>query len=344
MKALVLAGGSGSRLHPLTSSMPKQLIPVANEPVLLHCLRNIRAMGIREAGVVDGRHGDQIRAALGDGSAWGLHLTYIRQDIPAGLAHAVRLAADFLGEEDFVLYLGDNVVAGDLAGAADEFRSSRVAAKLLLTKVTDPSRYGVADVGPDGAVRAVVEKSPAPPSDLAIMGVYFFTSEIHAAVNRIVPSPRGELEITDAIQHLIDAGAAVSAQTFSGLWKDTGTVEDMLDCNRMLLGLLRPDIAGVVDAASAVHGDVTVERGARVTRSVLRGPLVVATGTVVEDSEIGPYAVIGPHSKVHGAVVRDSILLAGAVVRGRPPVTGQITDGRLRVAAPASRSARRSPA
>jgi glucose-1-phosphate thymidylyltransferase len=343
MRALVLAGGSGSRLHPLTSSMPKQLIPVANEPVLLHCLRNIRAMGIREIGIVDGRHGDQIRAALGNGSAWDLNITYIRQDTPAGLAHGVRIAADFLGDEDFVLYLGDNVVVGDLAGAADEFRSSRVAAKLLLAKVADPSRYGVADVGPDRAVRAVVEKSATPPSDLAIMGIYFFTRDIHAAVHRIGPSPRGELEITDAIQHLIDAGAAVSAQTFTGLWKDTGTVEDMLDCNRALLDLLRPDIAGAVDAASAVRGDVTVESGARVSRSVLRGPLVVATGTVVEDSEIGPYAAIGPDCRVQKAVVRDSILLAGTVVRGRPPVTGQITDGRLRVTAPASPSARRSP-
>ncbi|GHI52916.1 glucose-1-phosphate thymidylyltransferase [Streptomyces rubradiris] len=339
MKALVLAGGSGSRLRPLTLSMPKQLIPVANEPVLRHCLRNIRAMGIRQVGVVEGEHGDQIRAALGDGAALGLDLTYIRQDTPAGLAHCVRIAAGFLGNEDFVLYLGDNVVVGDLAGAAEEFRSSRPAAKLLLAKVADPSQYGVAGLRADGNVRAVVEKSPCPPSDLAIMGVYFFTPEICAAVDRISPSPRGELEITDAIQYLIDAGGTVSAQPFTGLWKDTGTVEGLLACNRLLLDGLPPNIAGVVDAASVVHGDVTVESGARVTRSVLRGPLVLGAGSVVEDSVLGPYVALGPQCRVRKAVVRDSILLGGSVVRGGPPVTGEISNGRLRVTAPATSSA-----
>ncbi|GHI58180.1 hypothetical protein Srubr_80260 [Streptomyces rubradiris] len=178
-----------------------------------------------------------------------------------------------------------------------------------------------------------------PPSDLAIMGVYFFTTEICAAVDRISPSPRGELEITDAIQYLIDAGGTVSAQPFTGLWKDTGTVEGLLACNRLLLDGLPPNIAGVVDAASVVHGDVTVERGARVTRSVLRGPLVLGAGSVVEDSVLGPYVALGPQCRVRKAVVRDSILLGGSVVRGGPPVTGEISNGRLRVTAPATSSA-----
>jgi glucose-1-phosphate thymidylyltransferase len=334
MKALVLAGGTGSRLRPLTFSMPKQLIPVANKAVLRHCLENIRAMGVRQVGIVVGEHGARIRAALGAGSGLGLHISYIHQETPAGLAHCVRIAADFLGDEDFVLYLGDNVVVGDLAGAADEFRSSRPAAKLLLAKVADPHRYGVADVRPDGTVRSVVEKSPCPPSDLAIIGVYFFTPAICAAVRRIEPSPRGELEITDAIQYLVDTGNTVSAQQFTGLWKDTGTVEDLLDCNRLLLDRLRSDIAGALDGTSAVHGAVVVERGARVARSVLRGPVVLGAGSVVEDSHIGPYVSIGPDCKVQGATVRDSVLLAGAVVRGEPSVTGSITDGWLRVGAP----------
>ncbi|GAA2677053.1 glucose-1-phosphate thymidylyltransferase [Actinoplanes palleronii] len=338
MKALVLAGGTGSRLRPLTYSLPKQLIPVANEPVLRHCLENIRVMGVRQVGIVHGEHGEQIRAAFGDGSALGLHLTYIRQERPAGLAHCVRIAADFLADEDFVLYLGDNVVVGDLAGAADEFRAHRPAAKLLLATVDDPSRYGVADLRPDGGLRAVVEKSPRPPSHLAIMGVYFFTSAICAAARRITPSARGELEITDAIQHLIDAGQTVSARPFTGLWKDTGTVEDLLDCNRLLLDRLPPEIAGEVDAGTVVHGSVTVERGARVTRSVLRGPLVLGAGTVVEDSQIGPYVAVGPECKVQNAVVRGSILLAGAVIRGHPPVIGEITNGWWHMRAPANPS------
>ncbi|ANN20169.1 glucose-1-phosphate thymidylyltransferase [Amycolatopsis orientalis] len=324
MKALVLAGGTGSRLHPLTFSLPKQLIPVAGRPVLELCLENIHALGVREVGLIVGDHADQIAEVIGDGTRFGLRVTYLRQDRPAGLAHCVLLAQDFLGDEDFVMYLGDNVLVGDLAAAAERFRAERPAARLMVAKVSQPSCYGVAELDAADAVLSVAEKAEKPPSDLAIIGVYFFTGAIIEAARKIEPSARGELEITDAIAALIGEGLPVVASRFSGMWKDTGTVEELLECNRSLLSELPGRIDGDVDAESVLRGTVVVEAGASVVRSTIQGPALIGAGSQVTDSRIGPSVSIGEDCAVTGAGVTDSILMAGASVRGLAEVTGSL--------------------
>ncbi|OII69431.1 glucose-1-phosphate thymidylyltransferase [Streptomyces sp. CC77] len=316
MKALVLAGGSGTRLRPFSYSMPKQLIPVANRPVLDYVLGTIVDLGVTEVGVIVGDRADEIRQALGDGSRLGARLTYIRQEAPLGLAHAVVIARDFLGDEDFVMYLGDNMLPDGIAPIAAEFAEHRPAAHVAVYKVPDPRAFGVAELGPGGEVLRLVEKPQAPRSDLALMGVYFFTAAVHEAVRSIGPSTRGELEITDALQWLVSAGAHVRAGRYEGYWKDTGNVEDLLDCNRHVLHGLRPRVDGGVDAASTLVGPVVVERGARVAGSRIEGPAIIGEGTVVQDSHIGPHTSIGRACTVVDSRLEHSIALDGASVTG----------------------------
>ncbi|MCM2414284.1 glucose-1-phosphate thymidylyltransferase [Streptomyces sp. RKAG290] len=314
MKALVLSGGSGTRLRPFTHSMPKQLIPIANRPILQHVLENIADLGVTEVGIIVGDWEQQITETLGDGSALGVHLTYIPQDSPRGLAHAVVIARDFLGDDDFVMYLGDNVLPGGVAQIAEEFGKARPAAQVVVHKVTDPRSFGVVELGPAGQVVRLVEKPAEPRSDLALIGVYFFTSAIHEAVNAIEPSARGELEITDAIQWLVTHGDEVRAGEYDGYWKDAGCVEDVLDCNRQLLDGMRGSIAGEVDGTSVLSGQVVVEPGARVVRSWIEGPVVIAAGTVVEDAHLGPYTSIGRDCLLRDTHIDDSIVFNGATV------------------------------
>ncbi|MEH6376097.1 glucose-1-phosphate thymidylyltransferase [Streptomyces sp. KLMMK] len=319
MKALVLSGGEGTRLRPFTYSMAKQLVPVANKPVLVHCLENLRDIGIEDVGVIVGGHAAQIEATVGDGSRLGLRLTYIRQEAPLGLAHCVALAADFLGDDDFVMYLGDNVLADGIAEAAEAFHERRPDAQVLVTKVADPRQYGVAEVDADSKVLALVEKPSAPRSDLAVIGVYFFTAAVHEAVRAIEPSARGELEITDAIQHLVDAGRTVTAREYEGYWKDTGKIDDLLECNREILartGGTAADREGAeVDAESILQGPVVLGPGARVVRSKLTGPLVIGAGSVVTDSNVGPYTAVGRDCVLEDSGVEDSIILEGAAIK-----------------------------
>ncbi|GGZ81839.1 glucose-1-phosphate thymidylyltransferase [Streptomyces echinoruber] len=315
MKALVLSGGKGTRLRPFSYSMPKQLIPIANKPVLEHILDNLRAVGVEETGIIVGDWGPEIRALLGDGSRYGMRITYIPQAEPRGLAHCVALARDFLGDDDFVMYLGDNMLPQGIAQIAGEFRERRPAAQVVVHKVPDPRAFGVAEVDAHGRVTHLVEKPLRPVSDLALIGVYFFTPAIHDAVAAIRPSARGELEITDAVALLVARGEEVRASEYDGYWRDTGRVEDVLECNRELLDTLAPRVAGEVDAASELVGQVVVETGARVVRSRIHGPAVVGAGTVVEDSWIGPHTAIGRDCVLSDARLDYSIALDGATVR-----------------------------
>ncbi|MFF4442355.1 glucose-1-phosphate thymidylyltransferase [Streptomyces sp. NPDC001621] len=316
MRALVLAGGSGTRLRPFSYSMPKQLIPIANTPVLVHVLRGIRELGVSEAGVVVGNRGPEIEAVLGDGSRFGLRITYIPQDAPRGLAHTVSIARDFLGDDDFVMYLGDNMLPDGVAGIADEFIRHRPDAQVVVHEVADPRSFGVAELGPGGEVLRLVEKPAEPRSNLALLGVYFFTPAIHRAVAAIKPSARGELEITDAVQWLLTSGADVRASRYDGYWKDTGRAEDVLECNSHLLGGLHGRVDGDVDASSILLGQVVVEAGARVLRSRIEGPTIIGAGTVVEDSQVGPYTSIGRDCQVLGSRLERSIALNQATVTG----------------------------
>ncbi|MEU6056509.1 glucose-1-phosphate thymidylyltransferase [Streptomyces xanthochromogenes] len=324
MKALVLSGGSGTRLRPFSYSMPKQLIPIANKPVLEHVLESIRDTGVTEVGVIVGDWGREITEVIGDGTRFGLRVTYIPQDKPLGLAHCVRLAQPFLGDDDFVMYLGDNMLPDGVTDIARQFTARRPAAQVVVAKVADPRAFGVAELDPDGRVERLVEKPQEPRSDLALIGVYFFTREIHRAVAAIKPSARGELEITDAIQWLVEDGADVAATEYAGYWKDTGRADDVLECNRRLLSTVTPLVAGEVDAASELSGLVVVEPGARVVRSRIEGPVIIGAGTVVEDSHIGPGVSLGRGCTLRATRLTDSIVLDGAAISAVPGLHGSI--------------------
>jgi glucose-1-phosphate thymidylyltransferase len=308
VKALVLSGGEGTRLRPITHTSSKQLIPVANKPILFYGLESIAAAGIRQVGIVVGSTADEIKAAVGDGSAWGVEVTYIEQESPLGLAHAVLVSRDFLGEDDFVMYLGDNVLLEGITRFVQEFDRHRPNAQIFLAAVPEPERFGVAVLDGDRVVR-LVEKPREHISDLALVGVYLFDASVHEAVASVKPSWRGELEITDSIQYLLDKGRTVRAEMVTGWWKDTGKLEDLLEANRMMLSAVSPRVDGDVDASSRIVGQVVVERGAKVSRSVLRGPAIVGEDTIIEDSVIGPNASIYFGCHIGGSEIEDSIVM-----------------------------------
>jgi len=316
VKALVLAGGSGTRLRPITHTSAKQLVPVANKPVLFYGLEAIAAAGIREVGLVVGDTQAAIEAAVGDGSAFGLEVTYLRQEAPLGLAHGVLIARDFLGEEDFVMYLGDNFIVGGIDDIVARFVRERPAAQILLTRVGDPRQFGVAELDAHGRVAGLEEKPTRPKSDLALVGVYLFSPAVHAAVAELKPSWRGELEITDAIRWLLESGLRVESSQITGYWKDTGNVTDMLEVNRMVLERLDAGTAGQVDEASELVGRVRVEAGAVIERSRLVGPVIVGAGAVIRDSYVGPYTSIGADCAISGSEIEYSIVLPRASIQG----------------------------
>ncbi len=322
MKALVLSGGAGTRLRPITHTSAKQLVPVANKPVLFYGLEAIRDAGVTDVGIIVGDTAAEIEAAVGDGTELGIRVTYIKQDAPLGLAHCVLIAQDFLGDDDFVMYLGDNFIIGGITELVQEFRDASYDAQILLTKVDNPSQFGVAELGPNGGVTTLVEKPKEPRSDLALVGVYMFRPVIHDAVRAIKPSARGELEITDALQWLIDESRDVRPHLVTGYWKDTGRLEDMLECNRKVLESVEPVVAGTVDADSALIGRVVVEEGAVVERSVVRGPAIIGRDTVLRDTYVGPFTSIYFGCLLEDTEIEHSIVLEQSTIRG----VGRIED------------------
>jgi len=316
LKGLILSGGKGTRLRPITYTSAKQLVPVANKPVLFYGIEAMAAAGIEQVGIIIAPEtGDEIRGAAGDGSRFGVEITYIVQDQPGGLAHAVLTAEPFLGADGFVMYLGDNLLQGGIAELVDKFRSDRPEALILLTAVPDPENYGVAELGADGGVVQLVEKPAEPASDLALVGVYMFTPAIHEAARAIEPSARGELEITDAIQWLVDGGRRVESHVVRGWWKDTGRLDDMLEANRLILETIDRRVEGeLID--SQVDGRVIVEPGARLERATVRGPAVIGSGALLRDAYIGPYTAVGAGCVIENAEVEHSILLESSSVRG----------------------------
>ncbi|MEU2954611.1 glucose-1-phosphate thymidylyltransferase [Streptomyces xanthochromogenes] len=316
MKALVLAGGFGTRLRPFTHTSAKQLVPVVNRPILFHVLEAVAAAQVTDVGIVVGDTEPEIRAAVGDGARFGLRVTYIPQGRPLGLAHAVTVARRWLHDDDFVMYLGDNILHDGITEQTRRFRSTRPDAQLMLAKVGDPTQFGVAVLDATGAVRSVEEKPAVPSSDLALVGVYFFSHLIHRAIAHIRPSSRGELEITDALQWLIDTGADVRSSVISGYWKDTGNVADYLEANHAALERVTSRCEGAVDPESELVGTVVVEAGASIRGSRVVGPTVIGRGSVITGSAIGPYAVVGENCVLADTVLRRSVVCAGAVIRG----------------------------
>lgn len=314
MKALVLAGGAGTRLRPITHTSAKQLVPVANKPILFYGLEQISAAGIDEIVVVVGDTEEEIRAAVGDGSQFDAKVTYIRQDAPLGLAHAVLTAEAELAGSDFVMFLGDNLIEGGITDLVRDFERHRPAAQILLKQVADPERFGVAQLDGEGRVTRLVEKPADPPSDLALVGVYLFTPAILDAARRIEPSARGELEITDAIQQLIDDGQQIRSSVVAGWWLDTGKKDELLDANRIVLGTLHRRIDGDVDDASEVVGEVVVEAGAELRNSIVRGPAIIGAGTRLEDAYVGPFTSIARDCSIVRTEVEHSVVLQGCRV------------------------------
>jgi len=313
MKAIVLSGGKGTRLRPLTYTGAKQLVPIANRPILAYVIDNISRVGIKDVGIIiSPETGAEVRETMGDGSKWGVRITYIMQDEPKGLAHAVLTAAPFLGDEPFVMYLGDNLIGCGIEKFVETFTSSRADAVILLKPVENPQAFGVAQADASGRIVCLEEKPRNPKSNLALVGVYIFSPEIHKAIANIKPSPRGELEITDAIQELITRGAPVHSHVLDTWWLDTGKKDDLLAANTIVLDeWFKRDIRGTVENAQ-VTGRVTIEEGAVVRNSTLRGPIVVGRGALVEDSFIGPFTSIGSDTRVYKSIVEHCVILSGA--------------------------------
>ncbi len=308
MKGLILSGGKGTRLAPITYTSAKQLVPVANRPVLFRALDAIVEAGITDIGIVVGETAPDIKAAVGDGSQWGAQITYIQQDAPRGLAHAVKIAEGFMGDDQFVVFLGDNVLEGGIAGLVRQFEESDWNAQIVLTRVAHPQEYGVAELR-NGQVVHLVEKPSTPPSDLALVGIYMFDHHIFEAVDQIRPSWRGELEITDAIQQLIDSGYTVYPYIHEGWWIDTGEPGEMLEANRLVLDELEPRIEGYVDRDSQFNGKVAIQKGAEVINSVIRGPAIIGEETRIVNSYIGPFTSIYHHVLIQNSEIEHCIVL-----------------------------------
>jgi glucose-1-phosphate thymidylyltransferase len=308
VKALIASGGRGTRLRPITHTRNKHLIPIANKPILHYAVEAAAQAGIKEIGIVVNADSDEVPQAMGDGSRWGVRITYIPQLTPGGLAQVVALAEPFIGTDKFIFYLGDNMVVGGVKRFIDEFEKSGCSCFLTLARVKDPERFGVPEIK-DGAIVGVEEKPKHPKSSYAVAGIYLYDHSIFEAVKAIRPSARGELEISDAHQYLIDRGLKVGYVEITGWWKDTGKPTDLLEANRLVLDNLTPEIAGDVDARSTVAGKVVIEKGSRIINSVLRGPVIVGENCVIEDSYIGPFSSIGNGTTVRGSEIEYSIIL-----------------------------------
>lgn len=323
MKALVLSGGKGTRLRPITHTSAKQLVPIANKPILFYGLEAIAKAGIKEVGIVVGETQAEIRAVVGNGGKWGIKVTYIPQDAPLGLAHAVKISESFIKKDEFVMYLGDNLLRDGIDEFIKKFRRARPNAQILLAKVSNPEQFGVAELA-GGRVKRLEEKPKKPKSDLALVGVYMFDSNIFKAVKTIRPSNRGELEITDAIQYLIDKKFNVMPHIVTGWWKDTGKLEDLLEANRLVLENQTGEIRGAVDSESKIEGNVVIEKKAKIVKSTIRGPAIIGENSMIINSYVGPYTAIYHDTRLENCEIEHSIVLENSVIENIKRIEGSL--------------------
>ena len=341
MKALILSGGKGTRLRPITHTSAKQLVLVANKPILFYGIEAICAAGVRELGIVVGETKREVMAAVGDGSRWGARVTYIEQDEPRGLAHAVLISQSFLGDEPFIMFLGDNLIEGGVTSLVAEFERESPDALILLKQVQNPRAFGVAELNAIGEVCRLEEKPQTPRSNLALVGVYLFGPAIHAAVRAIRPSRRNELEITDAIQVLLDTGRRVRAHELTGWWLDTGKKDDMLEANRTVLDQITTHVAGTLDERSQIVGRVRIEEGARLVNTTVRGPAIIGRNCELVNTFVGPYTSIGDNVVIHNSEVEHSILLENSRVLD---LHGRLEDSLIGRSAQVTRTEKRPKA
>lgn len=331
MKALILSGGTGTRLRPLTYSGAKQLLPVANKPILFYIIEKIVDAGVDDIGIIVGDTCDEIRSAVGEGGKWEVRITYIYQPQPKGLAHAVKTASDFLGGEEFIMVLGDNLFSMELKYVIRDFNSKKVNAQIVLHISEDPSRYGVAVVGREGVIR-LVEKPKDPPSNLIITGIYVFDHTIFDAIDKTKPSDRGELEITDAIQKLIDTGGSVGYTLTEGWWKDTGCLEDLLEANRLVLNDIKPETGSIQNRDTVINGTVRAENDVAVTGSLLQGPVVIGHNVSIRNCRIGPYSSIGDNTVLSNCSIENSILIGNTEITGtQKPISASLIGKNARI-------------
>ncbi len=323
MKALILSGGKGTRLRPITHTSAKQLVPIANKPILFYGLEAIRDAGISSVGIVVGETANEIKKAVGTGDPWNLNVTYLPQEAPLGLAHAVKISEDYIGSDPFIMYLGDNLLRSGIKEFVIEFQKNRPNAQILLSHVKTPEQFGVAELSGNHVIR-LEEKPKQPKSDLALVGVYLFDSTIFNAVKSIKPSKRNELEITDAIQYLIDKKFSVTPHIVNGWWKDTGKLEDLLEANRLVLESIESFNLGHIDSATKVEGRVIFEKGASIKNSIIRGPCIIGEGTQIEDSYIGPFTSIYHHAELKNCEIEHSIVLEYAQIKNIKRIEGSL--------------------
>lgn len=333
MKAIILSGGKGTRLRPLTYSGAKQLVPIANKPILFYCIDNIVQAGIKDIGIIiSPETGQEIKEAVGDGSRWGIKIEYLIQDVPGGLAHAIKTAREFLSDSPFVMYLGDNMIGTGISKFIKEFESNTPEAFILLKKVDNPEQFGVAEVTKEGKVIRLIEKPDYPSSDLALVGIYIFSSKIHSAIERIKPSKRGELEITDAIQELINTGCNVESFKLDTWWLDTGKKDDLLSANAIVLDeWLKGDLSGSVDETSKILGRVAIGKGSVIKNSTIRGPVMIGENTEIENSFIGPYTSIGHNVRIIKSSVEHSVIMEKSELRDIERIEESLIGRRVKV-------------
>jgi len=324
MKGLVLSGGKGTRLRPITYTSSKQLIPVANKPVLFYVLEDISRAGIKDVGIIVGESAKEIKEAVGNGSRWGINVSYIYQEEPLGLAHAVMIAEDYLKESPFIMYLGDNILKEGVSSFVKKFAQTDADAMILLAQVPNPQDFGVAEIKDDKVVR-LIEKPKVPPSNFALVGIYLFTSVIFKAVKQLKPSWRNEYEITDAIQYLIENNYKVEPQFVNSYWKDTGKVEDILEVNRLILEDISCEIKGMVDSKSEISGKVNIGEGSKVIASTIRGPVIIGENVIINNSFIGPFTAIGDSTQIIHSEIENSIIMTNCkIIRLHKRIEGSL--------------------
>ncbi len=308
MKALITSGGKGTRLRPITHTQNKHLIPIANKPILHYAIESIAEAGIKEMGIVINADNDDVAKAIGNGERWGVQIQYIPQEAPLGLAHVVKISQEFIGDDPFIFYLGDNMVIGGVQRFVEKFRKEKSNCHLTISKVKDPSRFGVPDIKGDKIV-GVEEKPKHPKSEFAVAGIYLYDKSIFEAVNVIEPSARGELEISDAHQYLLEHDFKITFSEITGWWKDTGKPEDLLEANRLVLSTLKGQVAGMVDNSSTIAGEVSVGKGSKILASHIRGPVIIGENTIIENSYVGPYTSILDKTQLRNSEVEFSIIM-----------------------------------